>query len=115
MDSPRCLPQLFFVDEGPTASTSADGAEDSFISAFPDSDEEDDAEGSDVENRASAQKSKPKPKVKSTNLRQAAWFDPADEDLSVSLKDVSRLRKLRTAADEDIVSGLDYESRLRKQ
>ncbi|ORY75998.1 WD40-repeat-containing domain protein [Leucosporidium creatinivorum] len=94
---------LFFVDVPPTASTSA---EDTFVSAFPDSaDEEDDEDDSPA----------PAPVVKSKNLRQAAWFDPADEQLTVSLKDVSRLRKLRTTADEDVVSGLDYEGRLRRQ
>lgn len=99
------------MDDGPTASTSAAGAEDSFVSAFSNSDTDDDDDSHNVANVAPT----PKPKAKSTNLRQAAWFDPADEQLSVSLKDVSRLRKLRTTADEDVVSGLDYESRLRKQ
>jgi hypothetical protein len=58
---------------------------------------------------------KPKPTLKSRNLRQAAWYDPADEDLQISLAGQKRLRKLRGTADEDVVSGLEYESRLRKQ
>lgn len=96
--------QLFFVDVPPTASTSA---EDAFVSAFPDSADEEEDDDEDLPT--------PAPVVKSKNLRQAAWFDPADEQLTVSLKDVSRLRKLRTTADEDVVSGLDYEGRLRRQ
>lgn len=103
------LAQLFFVDVPPTASTSAaledEEAAGTFISAFPESGDEDEEDDSPP----------PPPVVKSKNLRQAAWFDPADEQLTVSLKDVSRLRKLRTTAEEDVVSGLDYEGRLRRQ
>jgi hypothetical protein len=53
--------------------------------------------------------------LKSTSLRRAAWHDPADEDLTVSLKDVARLRKLRLDPGENIVGGLEYEGRLRRQ
>lgn len=53
--------------------------------------------------------------LKSRNLRQAAWYDPADEELQISLQGQKRLRKLRDAAAEDAVSGLDYENRLRRQ
>lgn len=49
------------------------------------------------------------------NLRQAAWHDPADETLQISLQGQKRLRKLRDSAAEDVVSGLEYESRLRRQ
>ena len=52
---------------------------------------------------------------KTRNIRQAAWYDPADEELQISLQGQKRLRKLRDAAAEDIVSGLDYENRLRRQ
>ncbi|GAA5935063.1 hypothetical protein JCM3775_004689 [Rhodotorula graminis] len=97
---------LFFVDVPPTASTSA--ARDlsgSGSSAAGDSDSNDDA-------AAVA----PKPKALVTrNLRQAAWHDPADETLQISLQGQKRLRKLRDSAAEDVVSGLEYESRLRRQ
>lgn len=53
--------------------------------------------------------------MRTRNLRQAAWFDPADEELQISLQGEKRLRKLRDAAAEDVVSGLEYESRLRRQ
>lgn len=43
------------------------------------------------------------------------WYDPADEDISVSLQDSSRLRKLRDTAAEDVVSGPEYEKKLRQQ
>ncbi|GAA5899759.1 hypothetical protein JCM8208_004556 [Rhodotorula glutinis] len=97
---------LFFVDVPPTASTSA--ARDpsgSGSSAAGDSD-------SDSDDGAPA----PKPKALATrNLRQAAWHDPADETLQISLQGQKRLRKLRDSAAEDVVSGLEYESRLRRQ
>lgn len=96
--SPSLASQLFFVDVPPAG-------DEPFVSAFPDSADE----ASETESPP------PPPVVKSKNLRQAVWFDPADEQLTVSLKDVSRLRKLRTSAEEDVVSGLDYEGRLRRQ
>lgn len=44
-----------------------------------------------------------------------AWVDSDDERLAVSLATASRLRKLRIAEGEDVVSGTDYTERLRKQ
>lgn len=103
-------PQLFFVDVPPTASTSAaqaphspGSAAGSSIAGDSDSDEE------------AATATKAKALVKSRNLRQAAWHDPADENLQISLQGQKRLRKLRDSAAEDVVSGLEYESRLRRQ
>lgn len=90
--------QLFFVDV-PTASTSAEPFASSSGSIHSsDSDSDSDS-----------------PVVKTVNRRKAAWYDPADEDLTVSLKDVTRLRKLRVNPGEDIVGGLEYEGRLRRQ
>ncbi len=55
-----------------------------------------------------------------TNKREAdpnapAWEDSDDERLSVSLASVGRLRKLRFAEAEDVVSGTEYTRRLRQQ
>lgn len=100
------LVQLFFIDV-PTASGSQSPP--TFASAFP-------ASGSDSdEPDAAVITRKEKVAIKTTNRRKAAWYDPADEELTVSLKDIARLRKLRTLPAEDIVGGLEYESRLRKQ
>ncbi|KAF9934781.1 U3 snoRNP protein [Linnemannia zychae] len=44
-----------------------------------------------------------------------AWVDEDDKTLSISLKSVNRLKKLRKEEAEDVVSGLDYEQRLRRQ
>lgn len=46
---------------------------------------------------------------------EAAWHDSDDERLRVSLMSVPRLRKLRNYEGEDVISGLDYINRLRKQ
>ena len=44
-----------------------------------------------------------------------AWVDPDDAELKVSLASDNRLRKLRNAPDEDVITGKDYELRLRRQ
>lgn len=44
-----------------------------------------------------------------------AWVDSDDEKLAVSLASATRLRKLRIAEDEDLVSGTEYCKRLRQQ
>ncbi len=92
--------QLFFLDV-PEASTSA----------FPPSDSEAGSEAEQPPPKASTSKAVVKPR----NGRQPAWFDPADQDLTVSLADTTRLRKLRDARDENTVTGLEYETRLRRQ
>ncbi|KAK4047869.1 U3 snoRNP protein [Microbotryomycetes sp. JL221] len=74
------------------------------------------ADSSDDEHASIRAPQPPKPALpKPRHRRHAAWHDPADEDLTVSLATVSRLRKLRTTPTEDVVSGLEYENRLRKQ
>lgn len=71
-----------------------------------------DDDGSDPEAPAALSK---KPALRSRNLRQSVWFDPADEQLQISLLGQKRTRKLRDDEDEDVVSGLEYENRLRRQ
>lgn len=44
-----------------------------------------------------------------------AWEDSDDERLSISLAGVARLRKLRIAEGEDVISGTEYTQRLRQQ
>lgn len=97
---------MFFVDV-PEASTSA----------FPPSDSDADEPTSDTNRagQATAGPSVPKAVIKSRNGRQPVWFDPADQDLTVSLADTTRLRKLRDTQEEDTVTGLEYETRLRRQ
>ncbi|BGO93747.1 hypothetical protein NBRC10512_006627 [Rhodotorula toruloides] len=111
---------LFFVDVPPTASTSAaDPAQvplpSSPSGSFAKFDSEDEGASEEDSEEEDHQVSAPKPAMRTRNLRQAAWFDPADEELQISLQGEKRLRKLRDAAAEDVVSGLEYESRLRRQ
>lgn len=44
-----------------------------------------------------------------------AWIDEDDKTLQVSLKSAKRLKKLRKEEAEDVVNGVDYEQRLRRQ
>lgn len=113
------LPQLFFVDIPPTASTSTalEGEldEGSDAELGDDGSSEDDLESDNEGALAHQQQQQKKPALRSRNLRQAAWFDPADEHLQISLLGQKRLRKLRDGEDEDVVNGLEYENRLRRQ
>ncbi|KAJ5721112.1 uncharacterized protein N7483_009046 [Penicillium malachiteum] len=45
----------------------------------------------------------------------AIWHDSDDENLAVSLSSHARLRKLRVAESEDVISGKEYIRRLRRQ
>ncbi|KAI0078522.1 WD40 repeat-like protein [Panus rudis PR-1116 ss-1] len=109
---------LFFVDdfsakpqgEGPSAENAKDEAEDR-------SDE-----GSDDEERqtSAAEQQNPEPSSSSSifapkSRKPSAWSDPDDANVQVSLAENNRLRKLRDAPDDDVVSGRDYERRLRRQ
>lgn len=74
-----------------------------------DEDDEDETLQDEVPSSYSSLKGKEPAKKKSL------WTDDADENISVSLQGTKRLRKLRTEAAEDVVSGADYERRLRLQ
>lgn len=47
--------------------------------------------------------------------RKPAWVDDDDARVQISLASTNRLRKMRKNEDEDIVSGVVYEKRLRRQ
>ncbi|CAE7868859.1 UTP18, partial [Symbiodinium sp. KB8] len=44
-----------------------------------------------------------------------AWHDSDDEEIAVDLAEATRLRKLRTSTQETVVSGKEYEKRLRRR
>eukprot|EP00743_Colponemidia_sp_Colp-15_P006032 GILK01006482.1.p1 GENE.GILK01006482.1~~GILK01006482.1.p1 ORF type:complete len:523 (+),score=94.01 GILK01006482.1:41-1570(+) len=54
-------------------------------------------------------------KRKADGELQPAWQDEDDENVSVNIAGVDRLRKLRKDQQESIISGTEYEGRLRKQ
>lgn len=54
-------------------------------------------------------------KGKEPAKKKSLWTDEADENLTVSLQGTKRLRKLRSEAVEDVVSGVEYERKLRQQ
>lgn len=49
------------------------------------------------------------------HARKVLWYDSDDEKIRVSLASNTRLRKLRDTEDDDVVSGLEYIRRLRRQ
>jgi U3 small nucleolar RNA-associated protein 18 len=77
-----------------------------------DTEEEEDDEGEEEGEQESAYSSL---KGKAPAKKVSLWTDEADENLTVSLQGTKRLRKLRTEASEDIVSGSEYERKLRAQ
>ncbi|GAA6006074.1 hypothetical protein JCM11491_002021 [Sporobolomyces phaffii] len=102
---------LFFFDAPLPAGAPADLT----TTLSPDLDLEDEGSSDDEDGDSDDETAPAKSALKSRNIRQAAWYDPADEELQISLQGEKRLRKLRDAAAEDVVSGLEYETRLRRQ
>ncbi|ELU43355.1 CGI-48 family protein [Rhizoctonia solani AG-1 IA] len=49
-----------------------------------------------------------------SSRKKAAWVDPDDIQLDISIASDRRLRKLRDSTVEDTISGKEYESRLRR-
>lgn len=99
------LVKLFFFDDG----TSAQKEERSDPSS--DENDSDSSESVDkpVERTRKASSAQP------LNPSTSAWVDPDDERLRVSIASDKRLRKLRLAESEDVITGNEYENRLRRQ
>lgn len=53
--------------------------------------------------------------LNSRSKKSAAWADPDDQNIQVSLASDKRLRKLRDGPEEDTIGGRAYEARLRRQ
>ncbi|KDR85676.1 hypothetical protein GALMADRAFT_132340 [Galerina marginata CBS 339.88] len=118
---------LFFVDDGPVASSDFELAPNDFSEVSgPDVEDTSDS-GSDSESSSESSSSstsskniKPskfRPKsLTSSQLKHPAWIDPSDNTSATRVSLLSgptRLRKLRQAVDEDEITGRDYETRLR--
>ncbi|KAF9364607.1 U3 small nucleolar RNA-associated protein 18 [Mortierella sp. NVP85] len=97
---------LFFMDTGPEPPLRGEIDEDE-ESRDEDEDMDASSEGSEDESEES--------RLIAIYGGKPAWIDEDDKNLSVSLKSVNRLKKLRKEDSEDIVNGLDYEQRLRRQ
>lgn len=54
-------------------------------------------------------------KGKEPAKRAPLWTDEADQGVTVSLQGNKRLRKLRDQAAEDVITGSEYEKKLRQQ
>ncbi|KAG0241896.1 U3 snoRNP protein [Mortierella sp. GBA43] len=93
-------PDMFFMDTGPEPAFQEEIKEGS-------EDEDADAEGSDDESNEA--------RLKLIYGGKPAWIDEDDKTLTISLKSVNRLKKLRKEEREDVINGLDYEQRLRRQ
>lgn len=115
--------QLFFADSGvPESSTNFNGVDGGGSSSG-------DAEitGGDVPPSESQQGLSPLPTQatfvfasqqagpSSSNKKGPAWIDPSDATVQVSLANDKRLRKLREDPADDVVSGKQYETKLREQ
>ena len=50
-----------------------------------------------------------------TKQRKPVWVDDEEEKTNINISNVNRLRKLRKAEDESLISGSDYVARLRAQ
>ncbi|CAO3599684.1 unnamed protein product [Absidia cylindrospora] len=92
----------FFFDAGPVMNNDTTAMDESEVDyeATDESESESDKD-SDDDNQPLQQK--------------AAWKDDNDSRLEISLAGTSRLRKLRKHENEETVSGMEYERRLRKQ
>lgn len=113
---------MFFVDSGkPNASAEApsfnfDYGDLKTGSGNSDNDDDNDDEGDhQAPSSSSSNQAPPAPPSLKSKMKKAAWVDPDDATLSVSLATNNRLRKLRDAPTEDKVGGAQYEARLRRQ
>ena len=116
--------QLFFVDDGTVPldfgthdNEDPDHAADEPSSSEP-SDSESEGESSSSRSRPPSLQTQPKAKVTpliSKSRKPSAWTDPSDTPTVTISTAAPRLQKLRDAPDETILSGREYESRLRRQ
>lgn len=80
-------------------------------------DAQEDASGDDGASSSSEASSSKEPVAwtAKSGKKAAAWSDPSDAHITVSLAGDKRLRKLRDAPTEDDVNGKTYESKLRRK
>ncbi|KAF9088865.1 U3 small nucleolar RNA-associated protein 18, partial [Mortierella sp. AD031] len=108
--------EMFFMDAGPTPLPRGEIDEDA-----EDEDEdmevpvdEEIGEGEEVEEEGASEDEEVS-RLTAIYGGKPAWVDEDDKTLAISLKSANRLKKLRKQEAEDIVNGVDYEQRLRRQ
>lgn len=94
--------QLFFFDDGKEQEEDDSSSE-----------EDDNSNLKTTKDSSRLQATKPLPQRPTT--KSSAWADPDDEELRVSIASDKRLRKLRVEESEDVITGNEYENRLRRQ
>ena len=107
--------QLFFFDSGPTPVASEKDEEDESEQEVEQ--DESDAETEDTE-ESSEDELERLQRIQVDGYgygRKPAWEDKDDFALQVSLVGTDRTKKLRETEDEDVVSGVEYEQKLRRQ
>ncbi|GAB5588707.1 U3 snoRNP protein [Umbelopsis nana] len=107
--------QLFFFDSGPTPVASEKDEEDESEQEVEQY--ESDAETEDTE-ESSEDELERLQRIQVDGYgygRKPAWEDKDDFALQVSLVGTDRTKKLRETEDEDVVSGVEYEQKLRRQ
>lgn len=112
--------QLFFFDSGPVLPLSkpeqAEEEEDE-EEAFSDAEQDagDETDETEESSEDEIEKLKKRQEEGYGYGRKPAWEDKDDFTLQVSLADANRTRKLRDTEEEDVVSGVEYEQKLRRQ
>ncbi|KAI7869788.1 WD40-repeat-containing domain protein [Spinellus fusiger] len=104
--------QLFFFDSGPGFIAATDSTP--MASDIEDSDHDNDHDHDSQDDSDDASQTEDASKVYGYS-QKPAWEDTDDSRLQISLQSMNRLKKLRKSEQEDIVSGTEYERRLRKQ
>lgn len=93
---------MFFFDSGPFT-------EDKEVDYEAENGEKDSSEEEDASSSEEEEEGIEKVKV------NAAWEDEDDKKLQISLTAANMTKKLRNDIDEDVVNGVEYTRRLRRQ
>ncbi|KAF9275235.1 U3 snoRNP protein [Linnemannia elongata] len=105
---------MFFMDAGPTPMMREEIDEDAEEEDMEEPVDEEIGEGEDIEEEGASEDEEVS-RLTAIYGGKPAWVDEDDKTLSISLKSANRLKKLRKQEAEDVVNGVDYEQRLRRQ
>ncbi|KAG0199933.1 U3 small nucleolar RNA-associated protein 18 [Mortierella sp. GBA30] len=102
---------MFFIDAGPTPLPRDE---------MDEGENEDEEQGEDEDGTVESDQDDDHSDNEIARLKliyggKPAWVDEDDKTLAISLTSANRLKKLRKEESEDVVNGVDYEQRLRRQ